>query len=367
MIGFLGEATGLAGGFRIDQVRHQEKLNQARRQGQHDRLGWEDLGGPWEFLRPPGFFWAEPEAAGTGRDGGAVWDRAPRRAGDRAGAEYQVAWRPQLPAIGPGWPRLCLPGLGPSADLDDPSAYPGLHPKPTLTWPGSPEELPLLDRRRTLYANLRRRACAGAPTLGDLQWWDRRRRWLPFPYREEARPVVILLRDISASMQNQPGGWDREFFWTLVRFLEWRYPGCELVFLVHQVDCREVTQQEFFSLVSQGGTRYSPGYRAADSVCTHRYHGRWVYFFHVSDGDNLPSDYQAAGQAVGALGSKVRLFAYGELRQQAGLTAGGSRWMGYLGRLAATFSRYQGQQLRVVYLEPGTSPWNWLESFLDPE
>ncbi|MBC7340992.1 MAG: DUF444 family protein [Clostridia bacterium] len=361
----------------IDAVRHREKLNEARRQGQHDRVGWEELAGPWEFLRPPGFFFAEDGGGDQAEDGGGPSRYSPAaapgpafsRAGDKPGGEMREAWRPKEQGPGPWWPRMCLPGLDQAASSPaDFSLALGDQPYGL----GRQEEICLLDRRRTLKANLRRRAKAQAPLVGDIQLRDRRRRCVPFGHREEANPVVILLRDISASTQSLAQRSDRKFFWALARFLEWRYPGCEIVFLVHHVDCREVTSNEFFSLLPGGGTRYSSGYRAADAIIAHRYGRRSVYFFHLSDGDNLPSDYLEAGRAARALSAKVQLFAYGELSQQPGLSRSRSSWMGYLERLVgaragATPSLGGGQKFRLVRLEAALPPWAWLETFLEKE
>jgi sporulation protein YhbH len=184
-----------------------------------------------------------------------------------------------------------------------------------------------LDKRRTALARIRRRVSSG---LANSQREGGR-----FPFhredlryrrmREEPRPqsnaVVLCIMDTSGSMDTIKKYLARSFFFLLYHFVRTRYANVNVVFIAHDTEAREVTEDEFFRKGESGGTRISSGYTKALEVIQARYHPTlWnIYAFHCSDGDNFTDDNTAALKAAEQLCEAANLFGYGEIRpSQAG-------------------------------------------------
>ena len=90
----------------------------------------------------------------------------------------------------------------------------------------------------------------------------------------------------------------------------------EVVFIAHDVEAKEVNEDDFFHKGEAGGTFVSSGYRKAIEVIADRYHPElWnIYAFHCSDGDNFGSDTPSAIAAAKELCAVVNLFGYGEIK-----------------------------------------------------
>ena len=92
----------------------------------------------------------------------------------------------------------------------------------------------------------------------------------------------------------------------------------EIVFIAHDAQANEVTEEEFFSKGESGGTLISSAYEKALDIIAARYHpSLWnIYAFHCSDGDNFESDNPAALRRAGELCEACNLFGYGEIKPQ---------------------------------------------------
>jgi uncharacterized protein len=179
-----------------------------------------------------------------------------------------------------------------------------------------------LDKRRTALARIRRRVSNG---LAHGQPQGER-----FPFhredlkyrrmREDTRPqssaVVLCIMDTSGSMDTMKKYLARSFFFLLYQFIRARYARVNVVFIAHDTEAREVTEDEFFRKGESGGTQISSGYIKALEIIQARYHPRlWnIYAFHCSDGDNFPEDNDAALKAAEQLCEVANLFGYGEIR-----------------------------------------------------
>ena len=65
-------------------------------------------------------------------------------------------------------------------------------------------------------------------------------------------------------------------------------PTCEIVFITHHTEAKEVDEETFFNLGESGGTRVSSAYQLCLEIIEERYiPPLWnIYPFHFSDGDN---------------------------------------------------------------------------------
>jgi hypothetical protein len=108
----------------------------------------------------------------------------------------------------------------------------------------------------------------------------------------------------------------RSFFFLLYQFVRTRYEQVELVFIAHDAEAKEVSEEDFFHKGESGGTLISSAYARALEVIDQRYHpALWnIYAFHCSDGDNMPGDNPRSVKLANDLCQVCNLFGYGEIK-----------------------------------------------------
>jgi sporulation protein YhbH len=145
---------------------------------------------------------------------------------------------------------------------------------------------------------------------------DLKYRHLTEDVKTESNAVVICIMDTSGSMDTVKKYLARSFYFLLYQFVSMRYENTELVFIAHHTEAEEVNEDEFFHKGESGGTFVSSGYLKALEIIDKRYHPAiWnIYAFHCSDGDNFPSDNDAAIEAARQLCQVCNLFGYGEIK-----------------------------------------------------
>lgn len=104
--------------------------------------------------------------------------------------------------------------------------------------------------------------------------------------------VIIYIRDISGSMGIEETRAARYLCALCSFWLAQNYNGLEEVYIVHHSDGWEVTQDDFFSIRSLGGTDASSGHERAHLVIDSRFPpSNWnIYIVYLSDGMNFTSD-----------------------------------------------------------------------------
>ncbi len=171
---------------------------------------------------------------------------------------------------------------------------------------------PLLDKKATLRANLRRNASAGRVGIGDFDREDARY----LTWREQSRPVsqavVFLVMDVSGSMGQFHKRIARLFFWWATRFLRRRYTTTEIVFIAHHTEASECDEQQFFTRVESGGTRCSAAYELLLDIQRKRYPvADWnIFVAHCSDGDNWDDDNERLVGLLGETAAVANLVGY---------------------------------------------------------
>lgn len=150
-----------------------------------------------------------------------------------------------------------------------------------------------LDVMRTIFENMRRNAEeSGKAEVKDIKPEDYRVRTYEKEIREENAAVIIMMRDISASMGDFENYITRAFCWWTVLFLRANYPKVDLVFVVHDSRAQEVEEEAFFKRGSSGGTNCSSANKLALDILKNKYHPdkHNTYLLHFSDGDNWSGD-----------------------------------------------------------------------------
>lgn len=155
-----------------------------------------------------------------------------------------------------------------------------------------------LDRRRSLRESMKRRQPGQpGPTLIDD---DLRFRQLARRAQPATQAVVFLIMDVSASMTEADRRLAKSFFFWAVQGLRREYRHLDTAFIAHTTEAWEFSEEQFFQVSGSGGTVASAGLLKALQLIGDRYSpARYnVYVFYASDGDNAPSDRDAAAQAL---------------------------------------------------------------------
>ena len=226
-----------------------------------------------------------------------------------------------------------------------------------------------LDRRRTVLEKLKRskavqrRRMVTSPETADervpFDQDDLRYKHRTTEIRRESNAVVLCIMDTSGSMDTAKKYLARSFFFLLFQFVSRKYENVEVVFIAHDIEAKEVSEEEFFTKGESGGTFVSSGYTKALEVVGDRYHpDLWnIYAFHCSDGDNFGSDTPSAIAAARGLCEVSNLFGYGEIKP---------RGAGYYGSsLLETFRKIDADNFQTVLIERKEDVWPSFKAFLN--
>lgn len=250
---------------------------------------------PLYSLELPRFrFGDEDEGVGTGTGGegeGDVVDGDGDEAGDKPGEEWYEAEFTMEEIQALVFEDLGLPNIKPR-DKDDMESDEVNFNDVRKNRSGVN-----LDLARTVMENMFRNAREkGDPRIGGILPDDYRvRRW-----EEEKKPinnaVVIAMADISGSMGEFEKYVTRAFCWWTVAFLRTKYPSVDIVFVAHDTEAYEVTEEQFFTRGAGGGTKCSSANQMAVDITQDRYPtSRYnVYPLHFSDGDTWGNDDEQA-------------------------------------------------------------------------
>ena len=181
---------------------------------------------------------------------------------------------------------------------------------------------PRLDKKKTVLEKLKRKNKAKFVKNEnnedeEFPFHERDLRYRHFKVHEKkaSNAVIFFLMDISGSMTKDKKYLARSFFFLLYHFIQSRYDNVEINFVAHDVDAYEVTEEQFFSRGSSGGTLVSSALQMTGEIIDSRYHPNiWnVYIFQVSDGDNWPTDNERTLSIAGNLIQKSQFFGYCEI------------------------------------------------------
>lgn len=148
--------------------------------------------------------------------------------------------------------------------------------------------------------------------------------------KPETSAVIIYMMDVSGSMTDDQKKWVRRQAWYLSTIIQYSYGliraqlrnevyqhsdfgrGIEEVFIIHDAQAKEVSEEEFYTTRESGGTRISSAYKLGESIIKQRYNpATWnIYMFHFSDGDNWGEDSKEALDALKRLEPQINEFGY---------------------------------------------------------
>ena len=182
---------------------------------------------------------------------------------------------------------------------------------------------PRLSKKETLKNKIRRKSAAkraGRLNEDEDQRFpfhedDLKYKHLKVKHKENNNAVIFFMMDVSGSMTQNKKFMARSFFFILYHFLRYRYQSVDLVFISHDIDAKEVNEDQFFGRGSGGGTMISSALDLCLEIINSRYHpSSWnIYSFHCSDGENWPSDNEKAIALSRSLKEICQLYGYLEI------------------------------------------------------
>lgn len=130
--------------------------------------------------------------------------------------------------------------------------------------------------------------------------------------------VIFAVMDISGSMGDGEKALAKRFFLLLYLFLERQYESVDIVWIMHDTEAHEVTEEVFFSETSGGGTVVSSAYEMVNKILNERYDVTKtnVYMAQCSDGDNFEPESGLIEYLEKNIIPKVQYLAYLQVQEQ---------------------------------------------------
>ena len=179
--------------------------------------------------------------------------------------------------------------------------------------------------------------------------------------KENTTAVVFFVMDVSGSMSTSRKFLARSFFFLLYQFLNHRYSEIDVVFVSHTAEAHEVSEEQFFTQLPNGGTLVSTALEKVSEIIEKRYHpSSWnIYTFYCGDGDNWGIDNEKAVECFEKLKEINQMMCYTEIgdvdgegnRNKYNLFANGGK------SLWAHLTRLEGPTLKRVGLSCHDDIW----------
>ncbi len=182
--------------------------------------------------------------------------------------------------------------------------------------------MPRLDRKKSAIARIKRMKAAGfnpeeASPEETFPFHEDDLVYRHFKLKNEpnTNAVIFFVMDVSGSMDQNKKFLARSFCFLMYQFVRSKYENVEVVFITHDSTAKEVSEKDFFTKSTWGGTCASTGLELVNQISEERYHpSSWnLYAFHLTDGDNYDSDNGKYLDQHAKLEKIVQLFGYVEL------------------------------------------------------
>ncbi len=167
-----------------------------------------------------------------------------------------------------------------------------------------------LQKRRTIYQNIRRNASQGDPKFKDVIDEDLRYKAHSVKKVPQDRILSIFIRDRSASMDDFKKELTRILSFWFNQFLQYKYSTVvERRFVLFDTTGAEVPEDDFYAVSEGGGTLISSGLEVADKIIEREFPPSHynIYIFLFTDGDNWSNDNENAIKLINKLASVSNL------------------------------------------------------------
>ena len=159
--------------------------------------------------------------------------------------------------------------------------------------------------------------------------------------------------DTSGSMTQNKKFMARSFFFLLYHFIRNKYNNTEIVFISHDAEAREVSEDDFFKKGSSGGTIISSALEKNIEIIQKRYHpDSWnIYSFHCSDGDNWISDNEKSIRLSKVLKDLSQMYCFIQITS----SSESSYWSE--GGMAAVYEPIADSKFKIVKIQSREDIW----------
>ena len=174
---------------------------------------------------------------------------------------------------------------------------------------------PDLDLKKTILENIKRNAAKGDPKIRNINQSDFRYRSWDTVREYHSNAAVYLMMDRSGSMDAEKTYIVKSFYFWMVQFLKKRYDNVKLFFIAHDTESFFVSEEQFFTINSSGGTKCSSAFKMAyEHISANHPPDRYCnYVMEWSDGDNWGEDNYKCVDYVEKLLPLVTAIGYGEV------------------------------------------------------
>lgn len=172
-----------------------------------------------------------------------------------------------------------------------------------------------VDKKQTIYQNMKRNAKMGNPVIHKIAPEDLRYKVWEVEKEYHSNSAVYFLMDRSGSMDDDKKYIAKSFFWYLYHFCKTKYNNVEVIFIAHDTTAKIVPEQDFFKITNSGGTKCSSAFELAlENIRKHHPKEKYnTYVFSFSDGDNYTRDNKVCVDLVNELLEVCTAVGYGEI------------------------------------------------------
>ncbi len=233
---------------------------------------------------------------------------------------------------------LNLPNIEPKGSQNIPSSKGRYN---TISRTGPPG---LRHPGRTLKQALKRSITSGdydfenpviIPEREDFRYKD----FNPDP-KPQFNACIVYVMDVSGSMNAGQKEIARKVSFWIDLWLKRQYDNVERVFIIHDDQAKQVSEEEFFTSSATGGTKISSAYKEVTSVMERYPESDWnMYMFQFSDGDNFPpaDNVTCVDMLRNTIVPRFNQVAYGQIPSQYGGTHWTDSTKGFFATLGGNF------------------------------
>ena len=172
--------------------------------------------------------------------------------------------------------------------------------------------------------------------------------------------VVFLVMDQSGSMNQERIMIARAVCQYFLRWLRKKreYKDVVAVFIKQEGISEEVLEEQFFTRIGSGGTKFSTAWVLIDDLISKKYPPQRynAYAIHFTDGENEGQDNPVGEKAMDVLLPRLNLFGYFQYKE---LASSNATWN--------TNVQKKRRNLKLIIVESATSVRSAIEEFLEEE
>ncbi len=148
--------------------------------------------------------------------------------------------------------------------------------------------------------------------------------------KPQANAVIFYVIDVSGSMGEEQKQMSRTANFYLSTIIKHQFgelnaklrdeefsdemfgDGVEEVHIIHDSEAKQVSEKEFYTTTTSGGTNISSAYKLIEKLVEEKYDpSRWnIYIYHYSDGDNFDTDNSTALETIDRLIPNINELGY---------------------------------------------------------